>query len=233
MTRKNSKMSLGVKIASILTCLALTAVGFASWLILKPAEEKTVSGSFTVYSVEDNNIEIAVSPAEANKIVFGHDGSTQNGAWLQYDGVSPQALTAVFDVTVKSVKSNGNAGLPLTKVLSSIDIAYALDANATAFEDAVDAGYLKDAVVTVDKGTYADDKILISTLGLSDTDTEVTVKVTVTFGWGSALGNQNPYSYFNNLDYSASNATAATTALTAIKAVENTTYKLTINTTNK
>ena len=56
-------MSLGVKIASILTCLALTAVGFASWLILKPAEEKTASGSFTVYSVEDNNIEITVSPA--------------------------------------------------------------------------------------------------------------------------------------------------------------------------
>ena len=241
-------MSLGVKIASILTCLALTAVGFASWLILKPSEEKTVSGSFTVYSVEDNKIEITVTPTEANKIVFGHDGTSQTGAWLQYEKtgagkVDQQVLTASFDVTVSSQKTNGDPGIPLTTALSSIDLSYALDANASAFETAVANKYLANPVVTVDKGTYADNKIAINTLGLSATDTSVTIKVTVTFAWGEAFDadgtadtnvadNQNPYTFFNNKEYSDTLATQATTALNAIKALENTTYKLTIDTTN-
>ena len=72
--------------------------------------------------------------------------------------------------------------------------------------------------------------------------TLIEVTVTISFSWGTftdATGAvaQNPYNYYNGLDYSAANATAAKDALTAIAglqaASDGAEYIITVSTTVK
>ena len=53
------KFTLGMKIASILCCVALVSVGFAAWWIVEfPVAQSTTAGNFTVYSVTNKKIVI-------------------------------------------------------------------------------------------------------------------------------------------------------------------------------
>jgi hypothetical protein len=56
---KKMKFSLGMKIVSLLSCVALVSMGFASWWILKlPETDPYTNGSFTAYAVAEKNITI-------------------------------------------------------------------------------------------------------------------------------------------------------------------------------
>lgn len=227
MTRKTKKFSLGVKIASILSCLALTAVGFASWLILKPAETVDRSGSFEVYTVEENNLSITVTPEDNTTITWGKDDRTaQSSDWLiAQSDVKAQNLTATFNVTVASDKMN------LDEVISGTTVQFDMTNALSAYQAAVDNGIIAMPTITVN-GQNATLKDGIATASVAPTAGVKTMSFTVvvTFAWGA---NGNPYTYYNGLGYSADNAEAARTALGLVYQLNDKTFALSFNTAAK
>ena len=246
MTRKNTKFTLGIKIASILTCLAMTAIGFAAWLIVNPATATFDDGSFTVYTVSQNKVDIAVT-GEGTTIVFGtpeldEDDKlpTTSNHWLLAHGtMAEEALVATFTATITSddpatTDDEGepnNDGLNLSEIVDQITVSFAGDALLAA---AIEDGYIAEPTIQV--GT-AD--AVTATAGVASTTVAPnaaktqTLNITVTFDWGTAFGGENPYTYYNNQAYTEDLATAAQAALNAVNALKDAGYSLTINTTNK
>ena len=141
------KFTLGMKIASILCCVALVSVGFAAWWIVEfPQAKETTAGSFTVYDVTSKEIEITnvkfldddadATPTavdfetpDANiddaKIIFGHPVETNTTAnWFGYDDSKVQAedLETIlqFDVAIKNADNED----PISKFIETIKISF-------------------------------------------------------------------------------------------------------------
>ena len=107
-TRK-IKFTLGMKIASILCCVALVSVGFASWWIVNyPATTAVEAGSFTVYSVDTKNVKIT-------DVTFYDDESDQTGTAVTKDQQGNDVANADAEIIFgapseadKSAKFTGN-----------------------------------------------------------------------------------------------------------------------------
>ncbi len=207
MKQRKFKFSLGMKIASILSCIALVSVGFASWWIIKPVEDKTVDGSFTVYSVSEKEVVISEPTFTGNaNIIFGKlSGETEND-WLYPNGVDDQNLSATFSFDLE-VKENGGTkdDIKINSLVQTVTIEL-VPTDATNMKNAIDAGYIKDFKVTYagNDYTYSTDtgKIVISIEAKDFNTTKQEFSgITVSFDWGSTFGNTNPYLYYNNLEY--------------------------------
>ena len=233
MTRKNKKLTLGIKIASILTCLAMTAIGFAAWIVVTlPEGPEAVQGSFEIYTVD--TADVTVTPSETNTletIKFGKDPSA-TAKWFFAPNVDDEVLSADFAFTV-DVDSDE---LTLDNVLSAIEVTFTpTSAMKAKFDAAITAKYITAPTLTYTYGSGENLKTGTATYDATEgtakltinppaTGTTVDVTVTVAFGWGEAFKatigevtkNWNPLVYFNNLEYSDTNATAAETALVAI-----------------
>ncbi len=238
MTRRKIKTSLGIKIASIVACLALTAVGFASWLIIKPAEPKSELGSFEVYTVEDNDVTITVTSSENTTIKFGKPASSSvNNPWL-YAGsdVQNEVLTATFNVTVES-KAGEEAGVDLAEILSNFVVDFEIVDNAgKAYAAATEAGYIGQTTVKIDSAEGAKDAMAVTTKAAFEEGVATQeFVVTVAFAWGGDFikpdesAPSNPYDYFNSFTYDEK-ADEAETALAGIAAISDVTFKLTFST---
>ena len=227
MTRKTKKFSLGVKIASILCCVALTAVGFASWLILKPAEKIERTGSFEVYTVDENQLTITVTPTSNTTIIWGKDGRTaQSSDWLlAQSDVKTQNLTATFEVTVES------SNLNLDEVMSGTNVKFDMTNALSAYQAAVTNGVIAMPTVTVN-GNAATLTNGVATALVAPTASvqTMTFNVVVTFAWGA---NGNPYTYYNGQAYSDALATQAKTALELVAALEGQSFGLEFTTQAK
>lgn len=240
MTSKTKKFSLGVKIASILTCVALTAVGFASWLIIKPAETVEQSGSFTVYTVEENNITITVAVKEGSSstIIWGKGAEPTNptaSPWLLATGVDNENLSATFTVTVTSTKGTGDnatTGMPLDDIISTINVGFEMVDSGSLYSTAMGSGYVSAPTIKV----ASNDAKTLSSNSASDTlaptadVTTMSFDVVVTFAWGE---NGNPYTYYNGQAYTETLATQAKACLDAVNGLKEVGYKLTFSTTAK
>ena len=233
MTSKSNKFSLGVKIASVLSCLALTAVGFASWLVIKPADPVERMGAFEVYTVDENNITIAVTPAEGSvpAIVWGKDGEPES-EWLLANGVADQSLSATFNVTVTSSATGEATAMNLDDIISGIKVDFAF-ADKTAYSAALAAGYVAAPTIklasrnAVTWSGAADANLATDTIAPTADVTTMTFQVVVTFAWGA---NGNPYTYYNGLEWTKENAEAAVACLEAIEALDGDSYTLTVST---
>ena len=189
-----SKFSLGMKLVGILSCLAILSVGFAAWWIIEfPEPEEYESGSFTVYAVDEKNIEFSAITIHGNAdIVFGAPEDNSTEGWLGYTGVAQENLTAILKFTVSINDTTEN----LAKYLDGVKVDF-------------DAG---DAIAAVDEKYVAAPKAFYqiggmaegSWVALPDTgvipvpaDDVVDVYLKFDFGWGSATNGENPYNYFN------------------------------------
>jgi len=239
MTRRKIKTSLGIKIASIVACLALTAVGFASWLIIKPAEPVETTGSFEVYTVEDNDVTITLVSSENTAIKFGKPASSSvNNPWL-YAGtdVQNEVLTATFNVKVES-KAGSEAGVDLAEILSNFVVDFEIVDNAgNAYAAATTNGYIGHTTVKIDGASAAADAMEVTTKKAFDENkASQDFVVTVEFSWGGDFTKteettpSNPYDYFNSFAYSTEKATEADAALSGIAAISDVTFKLTFST---
>lgn len=128
MKQRKFKFSLGMKIASILSCIALVSVGFASWWIVKPPQTKTASGSFEVYTVSTKNITISEptftdvtldkdgkdETVSSSKIIFGKKdfpANKTNYKWLLAGKeIYDENLTATMNFTVSVTDGDTNTG---------------------------------------------------------------------------------------------------------------------------
>ena len=225
MKSATKRFSLGIKIASILTCLVVAAVGFASWLIVKPAAPVTESGSFTVNEVETVNVQLSVTPVKS-AIVFGKPATlNKTNPWLRAsDDMAAEALTAQFDVTVDTTKDN----VLITSTADKFDVTFNVkEAFAEVFNGAI-GEYIAAPVVNIKSGdtvvataTYNKAATTVS-IAASDAKTQ-TFTVEIVFDWGTITGGANPYEYFNDLAATDENVTKANTFLTKIYEITSTT----------
>ena len=225
MKKTTKRFSLGMKIASILTCLVVTAVGFASWIVVRPADAATESGSFTVYEVETQGVSITVTPT-ASDIIFGKTTTTNAHPWLTAKDVADEALTATFSVTVTTT---GNDEIMLNSVASQIKVTFDIaEAMSASFDSAISSTYLAAPTVTLKGGATGTETYAVANGeagGLASVSfdapeaKEVTFTVEVVFGWGEYTENTNPYAYFNAREATSENIGKAETVLGAVYGV--------------
>lgn len=162
----------------ILACVALIGVGFASWVITNDVAG-TADGTVEVDTVDDQTHKITVLTTDA-KVVFGPKTETQGSNWLRYNATGDKAekLTVEIEFTVTNPDSlDDQAPFAFTLEEADADGYYA---------KALEKDYVA-ALPTTGVGIEC-----VAVEGTSEK-----YKVTITFAWGVAFGNENPSVYYN------------------------------------
>lgn len=171
---------------SILACLALIGVGFASWIISADAT-KNEKGNIIVDTVKDKSYVIsAASWKDGNsKISFGAPKEMNlTGAWLTNDSTDKtENLTVTYQLTVTYADTT-----PATGLVDSNKIVATFGApNDPKYNKAIS------------------DELIIAPESTIITETSAGVyEITVTYKWGKhfatsagATEGVNPYTYYN------------------------------------
>ena len=242
MKMRRRKFGIGLKIASLLTTIAVVSVGLASWIITVPTLEVTADGTIKVDTVSTNAVTLTgtwVSVTESeNAITVGTDlaaapviyygqpaDPTATNSWLTNDDTAKENLTAWLKVTATT---SGDA------VVSNLAVTFTAS-NATQFGGAIGASIgaptftvwkqSGESFVKGDTTTYSGTSAAVALAG-SDVHTYI---VKVEFSWGTNFGGQNAYEYFNANEYSAERASDATTKLNALQeALNGVSYTMTV-----
>ena len=172
-----------------LSCASIVSVGFASWVISQ-GDEKEVSGSIFVDTVENNAHEMSVTPTTGTQINFTRPETPSPAptySWLSETTSNYENLVASFTVTVSNISDAAAAKANFSAVLESGTIS-----GSTFTASAADAGYNAAATATYVKAlptpVVADGSVSSNVW---------TTTVTVTFEWGAYFDNQNPYYFYN------------------------------------
>ena len=237
------RLSLSMKIISLLSCLALVSMGFASWWIIK-VDTGTTMGSFTTYEVEKKNVKItnfkeggtALSDSNSDgtyehksEIIFGKPEGYQPeaGAWLRPNGDHEEqnlSFTYTFDLFAQD--ATDSSYVDVKDIVDQITLTLT-PTTAGNFKSAISNGYITSPTIsykigsTTGTGTLNYDSnsglttLVIDVDGNSaiTSETVVTFEVTIAFAWGTAFGSQNPYTHFNALPATDENVNTAFTAL--------------------
>lgn len=189
---------------SILACLALIGVGFATWIVTKPAN-KTATGNIKVDTVTEKNYEIT-STWKDNKssLVFGYnaEGNFEN-PWLTNENGEAENLSVTLIATVKK-------GTDLADVEPTVKFAVD-ESKKTVWENAISEGY-----VTLNDPTIAKTG-------------EGVYEITITVNWGTKFGKENPYKYFNSLPANADNTKKASDYLKVVEGLKLIDFTLTLH----
>lgn len=166
---------------SILACLALIGVGFASWIISAKTSTKA-EGSFIVDTVSDKSYTVTGDwKDKKSEIIFSAPtGDTTNG-WLTNDSAKKENLTVTYQITVKygdGTKATGIANKITALVTAPENANYTAAVNGKLIIAPTNATVEETGEGT---GVY---------------------NITVTYQWGEHFANaeginQNPYVYYN------------------------------------
>lgn len=207
---------------SILACLALIGVGFASWII-SANTSTTAKGSFIVDTVTDNRLEaigkwititkdsggneVVTSDDNSAKVSFGAPATMdKTGAWLTNDkSGTTEKLTVVYELTVKT------KGGEFVSNLSGDEIK---------------------GTVSCDNATYDPKYVALPILTVTNKGNGI-YYLQLDFNWGTDFGGKNPYVYYNEKEYSDDLAGEAFNKLDAIKVLNNITFTFNISVKNK
>lgn len=207
---------------SILACLALIGVGFASWII-SANTSTTAQGSFIVDTVTDNRLEatgrwititkdsgeneVVTSDDNSAKVSFGAPATMdKTNAWLTNDKKgTTEKLTVVYELTVKT------KGEEFVSNLSGDEIT---------------------GTVSCSDETYDPKYVALPTLTVTNKGNGI-YYLQLDFDWGTDFGGKNPYVYYNEKVYSDALAEEAFNKLDAIKALNNITFTFNISVENK
>lgn len=201
---------------SILACLALIGVGFASWVISADAT-KNEKGNIIVDTVTDKSYVISAASwkGENSKISFGAPKEmNETGAWLTNDSTDKtENLTVTYQLTVTYADTT-----PATGLVNSNKIVATFGApNDQNYSKAISDGLIIAPKSTTIKelpgGVY---------------------EITVTYKWGKHFANSadaeegvNPYTYYNGNGRKATDKIGETSttymedAKTSLKTLEN------------
>lgn len=172
---------------SILACLALIGVGFASWIISADAI-KEAEGNIIVDTVTDKSYVISVASWKGgnSKISFGAPKKaemTEPNAWLTNNSAGEaENLTVTYQLTVTYADTTPATGLVDSKKI------------AATFGAPNDPNYKK----------AISDELIIAPESTTIKETSAGVyEITVTYKWGKHFANSataegvNPYTYYN------------------------------------
>ena len=238
MKKTTKKLSLGMKIASVLACLAIVSVGFASWWIVnypKPVEH--TDGSFEVYAVQTKNIyfkDIAwgdENDAATNAmIIFGHSNTTHDTkGWFGYgDGVQPQDLSAELEFTLTV---NGETNDAIKDYINKVYVDFTPE-TVNTFKSLITSQYIAAPTLSYSLdggntwsapvaygGTETDagtGTMTFEILTTNMTTSSQAIKVKFTFDWGEHFNdtttgnNLNPFDFYYGKAYDDYKDDAAT-----------------------
>lgn len=159
---------------SILACLALIGVGFASWVI-SAGKTETVTGNIVVDDVSDKRISLTYEWVGGNSsIIYGWDENytVKTTDWLKNDTVDKKAD---LDLTLKVTVKDGNNNL--------------YDPESISATIAADAAY----TTAKGKGVVGE----LPTLTAVKESTGV-YKIEIKFTWGEHFGGNNPLAFYND-----------------------------------
>ena len=223
MKQRKFKFSLGMKIASILSCIALVSVGFASWWIVQLPQTTTKHGSFEVYEVETKQIKFndikfvnEAGAADDANITFGYPSATVQDPWVGYDSTKMAAedLEAIMQFTVALSSSTQND--KISNYMSKVNIDLTIP---DAYKDRIvntsaKTGYVAVPVISYRLGTSGnwtsttpdvDGAKYSIQIDAPQNESQI-VQVKFEFGWsyyysenGDTVITKNPYTYFNGL----------------------------------
>lgn len=171
---------------SILACLALIGVGFASWII-SANTSTNAKGNIIVDTVTDKSYVISAASWKGgnSKISFGAPKEmTVTGAWLTNDSTDKtENLTVTYQLTVTYADTK-----PATGLVNSNKIVATFGApNDTNYKKAI-----SDGLIIAPENTI-----------ITETSAGV-YEITVTYKWGKHFANSadategvNPYTYYN------------------------------------
>lgn len=207
---KNNRISLGVKIACILACVALFSVGFAAWLILQPTVAEEKLGSFQVYAAQENNVSITVTEGTQDaKINFGAPASYVPGAvdWLYFDDYVASGEDATVEDLVATFTVEYSSSINLDEAVARLYISFSVPETVKdMFKDGFFVAAPKLEYNTTSSNANAEGWVEapydadegMATIAIdAPKATSATVYVRVTFGWGELTGGKNPITYFN------------------------------------
>ena len=234
------KSKLTITVASILSVLVLVGVGFAAWVISNPDVNAEQPGTITAETVSDKSYTLQAE-ITGGEIVFGAPATMdKTGAWLT---AGSSAKTENRTATLKlTLKYKDWAYVPLNfSVAMNAKKDNAVD---TVFTGLVSSNYITNPKISYNSGDATEVAMNGAAVDIAkdafpdynatekDTEKEVSLTITITFGWGEAFGGNNPYKYYNALKYDDKH-TEANTALTAISGLRGVSYVVTISgTTN-
>lgn len=241
--KSNKKFSLGVKIASILSCVAVLSVGFASWLIVNiPTETNNTVGSFEVYTVVDESVTLTYDWGDD-----GEDDFQKNGENYVTDPSGNKVYTTVATekakITFGKPSDADNSGwlragddVDPEKLTAKVEVTISNFAKLTGFTASITASAFSGLTGSSTSGDTSDDLLVTPTVryltstgtnadgddsGSLDADELASVNgvvvVEFVFAWGAAFGGNNPYTYYNGQTYSAELGTQANKNLTDIQ----------------
>lgn len=208
---------------SILACLALIGVGFASWII-SANTSTTAQGSFIVDTVTDKTYKVEGAWLNSqSKITFGAP-ATMNAVnpWLTNNSEGKtENLTVTYQLTVTYGDGSKAAGIAAAGIANKITAVVTVPENAN-YTAAVNG------------------KLIIAPTNATVEETgEGTgvYNITVTYQWGEHFGKVNPYTYYNEktatdtlTDSTTTYMQDAKTSLDTLSKIEET-VKFTLNIT--
>lgn len=216
---------------SVFALLAIISVGFASWVITRPASDVSADGTITVDNVTDLNVRITykwvtdtsgeTELTAAKPIVFGNAADATSANWLYNNKIGPENLEAYLKVTVTVDDASAMVG---KKIIATFNAVNASGEVSTSYTEAITGTFITGP----NNGSKLDGEFTASDFNSSKTATKV---IKIEFKWGEAFGKVNPIKHWPT--YSAENATAATTALNALnEKLTGVSYKVTLSQTN-
>ena len=164
---------------SILACLALIGVGFASWIISANTSAEPAKGNIIVDTVADKTYVVSGEWLEnKSSIIFGAP-ATMNASdpWLTNDSKGKtENLTVTYQLTVKYGDNTPATGIKdkiTTRVTAPESEKYTAAVNGKLIIAPTNA-----TVVEAPEGNGK-------------------YNITVTYQWGEHFGKVNPYTYYN------------------------------------
>lgn len=204
---------------SILACLALIGVGFASWIISAEVSATPAEGSFIVDTVTDKSYKVEGAWLNSqSKITFGApDTMNAVNPWLTNNSEGKtENLTVTYQLTVTYGDGSKAAG-----------IANKITAVVTAPENANYTAAVNGKLIIAPTNATVEE---------TGEGTGV-YNITVTYQWGEHFGKVNPYTYYNEktatdtlTDSTTTYMQDAKTSLDTLSKIEET-VKFTLNIT--
>ncbi len=168
---------------SILACLALIGVGFASWIISADTST-TAQGSFIVDTVSDKSYTVTGDwKDKKSEIIFSAPTGDTTSGWLTNDSAKKENLTVTYQLTVKYGDNTPATGIK-DKIITTVSAP--ADPNYTAAVN----GRLISAPTSATVEETAEGSGIYN--------------ITVTYKWGKHFADSaeasegvNPYTYYN------------------------------------
>lgn len=159
---------------SILACLALIGVGFASWII-SAGKSATATGNIVVDDVSDKRISLTYEWVDGkSSIIYGWDENyvTKEKDWLKNDTVDKKAD---LDLTLKVTVKDGN--------------------NNLYDPESISATITADAAYTTAKGKGVVGELPTLT---AVKESAGVYNIVIKFTWGEHFGGNNPLAFYND-----------------------------------